>query len=656
MTRKICAAVAFTAIAALTARADVLRSDAQLILWELEIEGNTQVPTSVIRDSIESTPSSHLTFFWPIFGGRREFDPLAFEADKKRIEHLYQRKGFLRAAVDHAEAKPCPGEDATASRIRICARLHIDEGGRTRVAEVNTRVIDGNPEPSVTRINEAFGIHPGNDFDHDRYQEGKKNILDALQEDAYPVPKLTGKINFDRDPNTVAIDLDVTPGSTARIGLISFKGLKDVLPEDAMDRLSIKTGMDFDPATFRESSELLSQLDVFRSVEAEIKPREDNPHIADVTYYVAERPPKTLQFGGGFRIDNSRQDFHLRSEWTHRNFHHHLRTFNVRVEPAYSWLPSLFHPDDSGPLGTADVSLHHPAFLGPRLDLRTGIGFIADLEQGYRWYGPNLHGGIERKFLRTLLLSTGYTFRYLTFYHVTIAPQPTLGSTIPPELLFSPNYRLGFFDQRFIWDNRDDPQESRSGAFTQLALAEGAKFLGGSYSYFRFAPEVRGYLPLSNRLSLAARVFYGRIVPLIDQSTPITERLYGGGASDHRGFAYHRLSPMVPSTTGETVPIGGAVEFLSSVESRVRLFQLADRWIIGAVFLDMGDVVPSETVLDLGRLNNAVGLGFRYNSILGLVRADAGFRLNRTSDFTDGLPNPDPGKTFAFHISLGEAI
>jgi outer membrane translocation and assembly module TamA len=49
-------------------------------------------------------------------------------------------------------------------------------------------------------------------------------------------------------------------------------------------------------------------------------------------------------------------------------------------------------------------------------------------------------------------------------------------------------------------------------------------------------------------------------------------------------------------------------------------------------------------------LHWAAGLGLRLLTIVGAVRADLGFRLNRT-----GAQEPEPGGQYAFHLSLGEA-
>jgi outer membrane translocation and assembly module TamA len=71
----------------------------------------------------------------------------------------------------------------------------------------------------------------------------------------------------------------------------------------------------------------------------------------------------------------------------------------------------------------------------------------------------------------------------------------------------------------------------------------------------------------------------------------------------------------------------------------------------GVVFLDAGDVEDTPSELALNRLAYAVGVGLRLHTIVGPVRADLGYRLNRF-----GVDDPEPGTVFAFHISLGEAF
>jgi outer membrane translocation and assembly module TamA len=69
------------------------------------------------------------------------------------------------------------------------------------------------------------------------------------------------------------------------------------------------------------------------------------------------------------------------------------------------------------------------------------------------------------------------------------------------------------------------------------------------------------------------------------------------------------------------------------------------------VFLDGGDVTERPAELDVMNLQWAAGVGLRLVTVVGPVRADIGYRLNRT-----GPNDPQPGSTYAFHVSIGEAF
>jgi len=214
-------------------------------------------------------------------------------------------------------------------------------------------------------------------------------------------------------------------------------------------------------------------------------------------------------------------------------------------------------------------------------------------------------------------------------------------------------------------------------------------------------PEGRFYIPAGKRVTFAGRVQFGFMFDQGDKGSPITRRLYLGGPDSHRGFNFNRLSYQVPAgcpaviTQGigrscstkytlQPIPIGGDESFLVQGEIRVNIVKLAGNWLGFAAFIDGGDVsephvsagttkppalVGAQSGIDYSNLHWAAGGGLRYHTIIGTIRFDLGVRLNRLGACTDGgvadllthqcsagVPNPDPGQRFAYHISVGEAF
>jgi outer membrane protein assembly factor BamA len=209
--------------------------------------------------------------------------------------------------------------------------------------------------------------------------------------------------------------------------------------------------------------------------------------------------------------------------------------------------------------------------------------------------------------------------------------------------------RLGGYEQSLIADLRDDPIEPRLGAYGELRAVEGTKYAGGDSEFIELVPEVRGYVPIGP-VVLAARARHGRFIG----ETPVTERFFAGGSVSQRGFSERRLALYaMGEVDGKPVSVayGGTAMVESGFEARIPIMTIREMPLGGVLFLDGADVTKTAAELDLMNLHWAAGAGLRLMTIVGPLRFDFGYRLNRT-----GGMEPDPGSKYAFHLSLGEAF
>jgi outer membrane translocation and assembly module TamA len=94
-------------------------------------------------------------------------------------------------------------------------------------------------------------------------------------------------------------------------------------------------------------------------------------------------------------------------------------------------------------------------------------------------------------------------------------------------------------------------------------------------------------------------------------------------------------------------PVGGNGVIILNAELRVPVMRS-----VGVVgFLDSGNVFKQATDIDLGRLRAAAGFGLRFQSPIGPIRVDLGFKINRQEITPGRLEEPK-----AWHISLGQAF
>ncbi len=277
------------------------------------------------------------------------------------------------------------------------------------------------------------------------------------------------------------------------------------------------------------------------------------------------------------------------------------------------------------------------------------------------------------------------------------------------------------------FDLRDDPVHPHEGVFLQNDLQVAGGVFGGSARDVRIEPEIRTYVPIGRKVTFATRATlgflfasnYGSTVQH-DLASPITSDaekaqresdieivyfrgFFGGGPSSNRGFPLRGIAPhgqvpflnpstanaqlanncvppkppnssmMTPSTAGSEnfgsaqclIPVGGFTLWEFSNEVR---FSIAGPF-AAATFCDMGDVSPLEANIRLDHLHLSCGVGARYDTPVGPIRIDIGYRVpwaqvlgyaNEYAAFkADSLEGLQPrlfGQPLALAVGLGEAF
>jgi outer membrane translocation and assembly module TamA len=131
------------------------------------------------------------------------------------------------------------------------------------------------------------------------------------------------------------------------------------------------------------------------------------------------------------------------------------------------------------------------------------------------------------------------------------------------------------------------------------------------------------------------------------ESVPLPERFFGGGADSLRAFPYNEagprdtgasLVPGGPSSQPTGFPLGGNALFVNNVELR---FPLIGQNIQGVVFHDLGNVYSSldavslrfhqRNMQDFNYAVQDVGFGIRYRTPVGPIRGDFAYGLNPPS-------------------------
>ena len=271
-------------------------------------------------------------------------------------------------------------------------------------------------------------------------------------------------------------------------------------------------------------------------------------------------------------------------------------------------------------------------------------------------------------------LSKATTLQYRYVFRRVSVDENTL--KITPQLIpfLSQPVRIGGFSGTFIQDRRDDPINSRQGAYNTIDIGSALGSFGSQTNFMRLLMRNSTYHRVAKDVIFARSLVFGDLYRFNTSTTkdiPLPERYFGGGAVSHRGFSDNQAGPRDPITG---FPIGGRAVLINSLELR---FPLIGDSIGGVLFHDSGNVYSElnkisfrykqRDMTDFNYMVHAVGFGIRYRTPVGPVRLDLAYGPNSprfvgfqgTRDellFGGGIRTQQRINQFQFHFSLGQTF
>ena len=579
--------------------------------------------------------------------------PIRFEAE---------RSTEMRAAAE-ARAR---GEDPPRLRPRSQAR---------RAGRALRNVLQG-----------AVQLPVGEPFDEALYDRTKSALVEALLREGYACGHVLGAVGVNPSAKLADVALYVHLGRRCRVAEVSVEG-DDVPVNTILGAASLRTGDVYRVQDIREAQRAVYALGAFSEVDIVGTPRRDEEGhctgLVDVVIRVTRG--RTFRYGVGVgvqtgQVDDAQNisgsvpqwDLHLLLFLEHRDFLGGLR--RIRLEDRPKLILQTQRTGQSNrrvtprPGNELRLEFRQPAFLESRTTLTFGArwDYGPDPNQGFFRHDVDTSIRVSRPFFEgKLILSAGVHWN--------------LQRTTDDQV--SSDHTVQFFEEYVQLDLRDDSRRPREGLFVSLGFHQSPAFMGSSWTYYRFTPEARAYLPLPLGAVFAMRLGLGATIisspdPSLDrvsaQLGPQRYRLRGGGPSSHRGFPAGFLGDAQDAGVGSfclrndpppdvdcaEANSGGLRRWEANLEIRAPI--TPD---FGAVlFADMGDVSRSDS-FRLRHIHLAVGFGIRYQTLVGPVRLDIGILARRaqTINRTNLAPINEvnlglfkfPG---AIHLTIGEAF
>ena len=635
----------------------------------VEISGNASIPLS------EFEPGLRLRAGQP-------FSVAKLDADVAMIEDLYHRRGYAVAKAQSA-VKPDTAPPG-APQVPVVARIVIKEGIRTVVGSVR---IEGNPSVAERTLKDGLGLQPGRPYFARQLEVDRDTMRLHYANLGYQSATVDATPSLSADRSHANLVFVVHEGPRVHVNHILIVGNVRTSAATIERELLIKRGDPLGLAAVNESQRRLSALGLFRRARI-TELRHGDETTRDLLVTVSEAPATTIGYGGGFevrqRVLRSADDPGIASERLEvaprasfeigrRNLFGRNRSVNLftsvsldpKDQPCFA-CEANGSTDPANGYGITEYRLLGQ-FREPRVFDTTADALVtATLEQqirsSFKFARRSVGAEVARRLTREVSLSGSYQLqRTRVFDESGNASDRRLIDRIFPKVL------LSSFSSSLIRDTRDDAVDPGAGQYFAANGQFAARAIGSEVGFVKsfFTAQMFRTLPHTGRIVLAGDARLGLAsgfprdvvddagIVAVVQDLPQSERFYAGGDTTHRGFALDTLGVRhVPALDSDTLdsdgfPLGGNGEVIFNGELRVPV-----RGGLGLVgFVDSGNVFKRVADIDLGELRTAVGFGLRYQSPVGPIRIDLGFKVHRQ----EIVPGRREGLK-ALHISLGQAF
>jgi len=664
----------------------------------VDLRGNKSLDSDELREKLATAASpKFLGFFEGVVYDYNVFDRFVLDRDLQRIERFYRARGYY-------QAKARAGRVFFTANNKVRVEIAIEEGPPTIVRRIDFHGLESLTKSERDAVERAARspLDVDDKFDEQKYADAQKAVDDTLQNFGFAYEKMQPAADVDLPKNAAAIGYFVTLGPRARFGEVKIVGLGPIPEAPVRRALDIKPGTPYSRGELESAQRALLDLNVFSSVviEPDVEPTgatQASP-LVPITVKVEPAKLKSVHLGGGLQADSIQTDVHVVGGWENRNFLGGLRSLTFEVKPGVvlypTRIPTLHAPTRLLPEGRANLQFRQPGFLEARTGLFTRLdGSIAPVilapDQttgpilGYR--DARITAGLDRSFWRI----------YAALSHtVQLDSAFTYAGPLDPYLQF---VVISYPEAFVTLDLRDQRMHPHKGAYfsTDWQFAG----VGGNARDVRTQEEARFYVPVARKVTLAARGTIGMLFPSNYGSTleaaahgqdfsSSPERatwehdiqfmflrgFFSGGPGSNRGYALREIGPhgIVPQASSSLakacdptvasgvnscdLPLGGFTLWEASLELR---FPIKGD-LSGALFTDTSDVSDRKVDFRFNRPHLSVGIGFRYDTPIGPIRLDTGYRvpgLQAPAGAVDeGVPEPTFGLPIAISFGIGEAF
>jgi outer membrane protein insertion porin family len=589
-------------------------------LREVTFTGNQEISSAKLRELLKTSPPVLLR------RGSGRLVQSDLDADLDNVRRFYALSGYTQAEVGPSQVEKTGGD------LRLV--IPVREGPRERVVKIDFQgvaTLDLKAARKTLPLQEGKGFHP----------VLLDNTLDDLRAKyallGFSHPQISAHEDWNPDHTLVDLTIEVLEGPRQVVDRILVRGNERTRGDVISHAIGLERGEPVSQSKLFVTERNLYRLGIFSRVNVDLVPAGLDETERDVLIRVEEGKARSVLYGVGWDSETG-----VRGSLSFTDNNVFGRAYSLRTDLRWSQRDKRFH-----------ILLSQP-YLGQHPVSLTTTLFYEQESPSDRPYEVTRYGGrVEAvRVIGNRRVSFGFDYRI-----VEPSVDPGIASNAI-ERLDQP-YQVTSFVPSFFWDRRDDPISPTRGwsSLAQLQYAFPVPAFSTDTEFLKVFLQQTGYYNLGRPGVLAASVRFGSIQPykaipssggiMLDfpsRNVPIAERLFAGGDATNRAYSQDDLgirgeTLILNPNGGGYVPVGGDGLLLFNLEYRFPVYSDFG----GTLFFDSGNVWADWRSIRIGELKNGVGLGARYNSPIGPVRAGIGFKLNR-----------EPGESgYALFVNIG---
>lgn len=592
-------------------------------LGKVEFVGNNQLPTDKLFEYAVGPTRQR----YSKAQGSLPFVPNDLNEGADLVQRYYVSEGFVEAVVT-------PPNSRYVQPDLVNSRIVIDEGRQYffgAIDFVGPTIYGGEALRGqiLDLLRQPYTEARLSDIPRRLQSYYKTRGYFGVQVDAIGKPDLA--VN-----GRVPIRVNVHPGPVYYFDGVTVSGTKQLRTSYLTNRFKQFSGQVYSPEVLDKKFRELMRTSLFNILQIRPTPVEGNRLRLDITVEEA----KSQEFG--FSIGYGTYDGAILGvSYANRDLFGYGRPITTSVE--YS---------QRGYKG--DILFEDPYLFNTGFGLQVRLSALTYEFDGYSKFELGGRVTLSRQVTDHYSIGLVVSGRHVEITDASIA-EPLLGPT---------NYFISSVGFTQTLDLRKNPLVAPRGLvidntldFASSAIGSDVDLLrltGRATYYLSFAPEQpqlvgddlqkSGFQKWFERSLLAFGARSGIVYPLDTNgriaayAIPIDERFFNGGGTTVRSFGERDLGPH--DRGGD--PIGGEFFTIFNVEYTFPIYGE----LLGAVFVDAGNLLPDANEPGLNDLRYGIGAGLRYNLPIGPIRLDYG--LN---------PDPRADEDFgAFHFSFGFAF